>query len=257
MRPGSRRLRDPRGLTARPPARPPARSPARQAIAPFYVQLCVGGSGSALGILRVLRLARILRLFKLSRYSSGMRIFSRALSASAHALVLLLMFLAIAVVLFSSLIFFAERGEFDDQAGAWVVAGPDGTKAPSAFQSIPASSWWCIATLTTVGYGDVAPVTPTGKLIAAVTMLSGLLVLSLPMSVIGANFAAEMEAHQLEKACAGEGVDDLGALGAEPQAMTINVALLRQHLEAQIAETLQTVACAQSVGDEKGGKVVR
>lgn len=254
MRPAPRRLRDPRGLTTRPPVRPPA----RQAIAPFYVQLCVGGSGSALGILRVLRLARILRLFKLSRYSSGMRIFSRALSASAHALVLLLMFLAIAVVLFSSLIFFAERGEFDDQAGAWVVAGPDGTKAPSAFQSIPASSWWCIATLTTVGYGDVTPVTPTGKLIAAVTMLSGLLVLSLPMSVIGANFAAEMEAHQLEKACAGgEGVGDLGALGAEPQAVTINVALLRQHLEAQIAETLQTVACAQSVGDEKGGKVVQ
>jgi hypothetical protein len=69
----------------------------------------------------------------------------------------------------------------------------------SPFQSIPHTFWWCIVTITTVGYGDTYPVTWLGKIIGGLTMLMGILVLAFPISLLGANFTDQWKAAAKEK----------------------------------------------------------
>jgi hypothetical protein len=90
-------------------------------------------------------------------------------------------------VLFATLIYTFESGVYDEYRRQYVRE--DGTVSP--FESIPGSIWWTIVTMTTVGYGDQFPVTAPGKVIAVLTMFSGLVVLSLPITIIGANFDDE------------------------------------------------------------------
>jgi len=153
----------------------------------------------------MLRLGRAFRLIKLSRYSVGFQIVKNALSASSDALQLFFMMLILVMMVFSSCIYYCERGEWSDASqqyfrtsemdsygGADVInrLPPEGT-GPSPFQSIPHSFWWCMVTLTTVGYGDVVPVTHVGQVVGGITMLVGLVMLALPLSIIGTNFIEE------------------------------------------------------------------
>ena len=95
------------------------------------------------------------------------------------------------LVLFSTIIYFFEGprlgSTYDPTRKQWVRV--DGS--PSPFESIPASMWWCLVTMTTVGYGDVYPVTFIGQLTAMLVMFWGLVVLSLPITIVGANFDEE------------------------------------------------------------------
>ena len=215
------------------------------AILPFYLDMFLSpDAGSGLAVVKIVRLSRVLRMFKLSRYSKGMRIFLGAITRSSEALVMLIMFMSLGVVLFGSLMYYAERGEFDPEAKVWILRGQ-----PSQFQSIPHSFWWCIATMTTVGYGDISPVTPLGKSIASATMISGLLVLSLPMSVIGANFGNEMERvekEEREKALEEEGAFlENNGLQSVPSDPSKTLDLLRARLAAQIqAAVLESLESA-------------
>ncbi len=125
----------------------------------------------SLSIIRVVRLVRVFRIFKLSRHSSGLMILWKTLSASMRELQLLIFFLGISVVLFSSAIYFAEVDS-----------------SVSNFSSIPDAFWWAMTTLTGIGYGDFVPQTFAGKIVGAMCCLCSVLTITLTVPVIASNF---------------------------------------------------------------------
>jgi len=169
------------------------------AILPYYVDimfLIFTGAQNDLDIsfLRILRLGRAFRLVKLGRYSQGVRLVSNALAASMDAMNLFLLVLVLVVVVFSSAIYYTERGEWNENQQRYYRRDPITMQFeihPSTFQSIPSCFWWSITTLTTVGYGDMFPFTTEGKLMGTFTILVGLVMLALPLSILGTNFVEE------------------------------------------------------------------
>lgn len=149
------------------------------AILPYFVTLGTelakdndASPGTSLAIIRVIRLVRVFRIFKLSRHSKGLQILGQTLRASLRELGLLIFFLFIGVILFSSAIYFAESDYLD-----------------SSFVSIPHAFWWAVVTMTTVGYGDMYPETVWGKLVGSMCAIAGVLTISLPVPVIVSNFS--------------------------------------------------------------------
>ena len=135
--------------------------------APFYVEALLPPGSVDVTLLRVFRLLRLARIVKLAKHNEDMQLFGRVIGNSAMAIQVLIIFITVAVIIFGSLIYYAERGQFDSGADGWVRG--DGTLSP--FKSIPHSFWWCIVTMTTVGYGDMYPITPAGKIVGTVAML--------------------------------------------------------------------------------------
>ena len=175
------------------------------AILPWWIELLMpagsGSAGASLSALRLLRLVRVTRIFKLGKQAEAFRMFINVLANSLSAMKVLGVFMVLLITLFGSLIFAAEKGEWtvddDFPHGAFTRPTLDGRdREESPFRSIPFSFWWVIVTVTTVGYGDLYPTTGFGKFIGAVTMLTGILVLALPITVVGANFAHEYEVQE-------------------------------------------------------------
>lgn len=174
------------------------------AILPYYIDLVDTGDGFALGFLRVLRLARVFRIFKMGKYNKGMQLFSKVMVNSSPALRLLSFFSLIGMIVFGALVFAFEQGEWavteEHPEGAFLRPDVNGDLKPSPFKSIPSCFWWVIVTQTTVGYGDSYPTTEPGKVVGSICMVSGVLVLALPITIIGANFANEYAKIQAEEA---------------------------------------------------------
>eukprot|EP01063_Lacrimia_lanifica_P007655 TRINITY_DN14928_c0_g1_i1.p1 TRINITY_DN14928_c0_g1~~TRINITY_DN14928_c0_g1_i1.p1 ORF type:complete len:601 (+),score=192.92 TRINITY_DN14928_c0_g1_i1:124-1926(+) len=167
------------------------------AVVPFYVNLMMGLTGAGDGganeliILRVIRLTRVFRVFKLSKYNEGVQVVAISLRESTDAISLLMFLLVLTVVLFGSGVYFAEQGAatWDADNREWIrneeYGGPNVTHH---FESLPQGFWWCLVTVTTVGYGDKYPVTVFGYLIASGAMFAGLLIVAFPIIIIGAKF---------------------------------------------------------------------
>jgi len=172
------------------------------ALLPFWIEIGIHKTDIAsLGAIRVVRLFRVFRIFKFGRYSKNTRLLSETFRRSLDAFGLLVFILIMGVILFSSALFYAEQiGEtYSHDDRVW-IRDIDDTKSP--FQSIPETFWWCVITLTTVGYGDVVPVTWLGKIVACLTALSGILVFAFPITILGATFNdvySEYKAYKEQK----------------------------------------------------------
>lgn len=138
-----------------------------------------------LGDLRVLRALRLLRLLKLGRYNAALQLLGRVLRRTQATLLTTLFLVLLALLLTASVLYYAEH---DAQ--------------PDKFSSIPASMWWAIATLTTTGYGDVAPVTAIGRLLGGATTIIGIGLVALPVGILASAFMEEIRESRTGAAAA-------------------------------------------------------
>ncbi|CAD7956640.1 unnamed protein product, partial [Amoebophrya sp. A120] len=137
---------------------------------------------SVLRILRVARLFRIFRLFRLSKYNTGFRVLAQTLLNSLPALQILLFFVGLGMVLFGSLVFYAEL--FDLYTEIRILQPLYAVRFPSILRAF----WWTIVTMTTVGYGDVVPQSVPGRMVGWLSMVTGIFLIALPVAIIGSNF---------------------------------------------------------------------
>lgn len=122
--------------------------------------------------LRFVVLMRLMRFLKIARYSPGFQSLLEAVRTERHALLACLVILGSTILISAGMLYVAEHNE-----------------QPDKFGSIPEAMWWAVATVTTVGYGDVVPVTTAGRIVGAVTMIAGLLMLALPAGIVATAFA--------------------------------------------------------------------
>jgi voltage-gated potassium channel len=139
------------------------------AIAPFYLQAVIPNLD--LRFVRALRLFRLFRIFKLGRWSSSFQTIVHVVKSRYEELAISMLIVAIATVLSGSVM--------------WMI---EAEAQPEHFRSIPAGIWWAIISITTIGYGDVAPITPLGKAVGGVIAVLGICIFALPVGVLGAGF---------------------------------------------------------------------
>jgi len=172
------------------------------AIIPWYLDIVLDalnteGDASFLGVLRVVRLVRVLRVFKMSRSFSGMLVLMRTVNRSMPAIFILFTLIIMFGLVFGTLIYLFEGGDFipvEGFPGEGQYLRSDGNESP--FTSIPVAIYWCMVTMSTVGYGDMYPINPVGYVVGSITIIGGLMVLSLPITIISANFDDEAREHQ-------------------------------------------------------------
>ncbi|HMI79839.1 MAG TPA: ion transporter [Ferruginibacter sp.] len=161
------------------------------AIIPGYLSLFFAGSQS-LVVLRALRLLRIFRIFKLSHYLSEMQFLGVAIKGSMRKISIFMMIVVTLVIIMGSVMYLVEDGK-------------------NGFDSIPESIYWAIVTITTVGYGDISPVTTLGKFVASMIMLMGYAIIAVPTGIVTTEMALAMrnkEHHQEAcPSCGKEGHD--------------------------------------------------
>jgi len=158
------------------------------AILPYYISLGMDSkTGSELTIVRILRLSRVSRLAKVGRHSSRLQDMITCIGSTSSELVLFFLITSVATILFGSAIFYAEKDQRDTD-----------------FISIPASLWWALITMTTVGYGDMVPETIAGKLIGGLCASIGVVLLAIPAGIFISEFMRIHEDRKREKST-GEG----------------------------------------------------
>jgi voltage-gated potassium channel len=135
-------------------------------------------------MLRMLRIMRIMRLAKLGRYSDSLQTLGRVVAGKKEQLISTVFILVILLIIASCLMYYAEN-----------------ETQPDHFSSIPAAMWWAVTTLTTVGYGDVFPLTTVGKLLGSVIAVLGIGMFALPTGILGAGFVEEMERRRQSRNC--------------------------------------------------------
>lgn len=151
------------------------------AIIPTYLQLLVPSAHFAI-IIRLLRVMRIFRVLKLVQYLKDSNMLMRSLYMARRKILIFFSMVAILVTIFG--------------ATLYVIEGPE-----NGFTSIPMSIYWAIVTITTVGYGDLYPVTALGKAVAALVMLLGYSILAVPTGIITAEMNQEMSSHRTLVKC--------------------------------------------------------
>lgn len=176
------------------------------AILPFYIYLLLPEPALSLLILRVFRALRLLRIFKLARYSPALNMLLSVIRKEAGVLTVA------ASILFLMLV-----------VGSWGIYVLEREVQPDSFGSIPDAMWWAIITLTTIGYGDVVPVTEGGRLFAGLVALVGVGMMALPAAILASGFYREAHGR------------------SETYKRAIEMALSSGHISAHEAGELETL----------------
>lgn len=154
------------------------------AILPFYLPFLIPID---LRVLRALRIIRLLRLFKINRYTTALKSVSMVFKSKANELMSSILVLAILMIIASVLMYNIEH-----------------TAQPDAFENAFSALWWAIATLTTVGYGDIYPVTVAGKILSSIIALLGIALVAVPTGIISAGFIEQLNKKNESKENQGE-----------------------------------------------------
>jgi len=160
-------------------------------IIPGYLSFFFAG-GQSLLVLRALRLLRIFRIFKLTHFLSEMQFLGVAIKGSIRKISIFMLIVLTLVIIMGSVMYLVEGGR-------------------NGFNSIPDSIYWAIVTITTVGYGDISPVTPLGKFVASVIMLMGYAIIAVPTGIVTTEMALAMKKKEQKQdvcpSCGREGHD--------------------------------------------------
>lgn len=153
------------------------------AIMPFYFPIVFHHTD--LLFLRTVRLFRLFRILKLERYSESLHMFAGVLKRRKEELLVAALGVVVLVVLSSGLLYLTEH---DAQ--------------PKQFSSVPQAMWWSVCTLTTIGYGDVTPITPAGKFLASLISFIGIAMVAVPTAILSAGFIEEIQHRkEITKVC--------------------------------------------------------
>lgn len=150
-------------------------------VLPTYLALIFPGANYTL-VVRLLRVLRIFRVLKLARYVSEANVLIRSLLLSRRKILVFFFVVLVLATIFGSIMY--------------VVEGPE-----NGFTSIPKSIYWTIVTITTVGYGDITPVTPLGQVVATIAMLTGYSIIAVPTGIVTAELAHEIHRERLGRIC--------------------------------------------------------
>lgn len=151
------------------------------AIIPFYLPMLIGFD---LRFIRILRLFRLVRILKISRYMHATKMIGNVFRSKREELIITLMLIFFLIIIVSSVMFYVEH-----------------ETQPDKFSSIPETMWWSVATLTTVGYGDVYPITTLGKTLASIIALLGIGMVALPAGILASGFSEELRKTKEHKHC--------------------------------------------------------
>ncbi len=152
------------------------------ALLPSYLSIFVVGAQSLL-VFRALRLLRVFRIFKLGQFLTEINFLTHALKGSLRKISIFLLTVLTITVILGSIMYLVEKKE-------------------NGFTNIPESIYWAIVTITTVGYGDISPITPIGKFVASVVMLIGYAIIAVPTGIITHDIAiAARQKKELPEVC--------------------------------------------------------
>lgn len=181
---------------------------------PLYVSW-VFGSARYLLVIRTFRLIRVFRIFKLFNFLQEGNLLLRSLAASSKKLIVFFLFVLIMVISLGTLMYMVE-----------------GQEPNSPFTDIPTSIYWAVVTMTTVGYGDIAPITMLGRFLAAIVMLLGYTIIAVPTGIVSASMVEESHKKTLRHCpnCGKSAHDDQAAYchacGAELEVQQGNSSIL-------------------------------
>jgi len=153
------------------------------AIAPFYAYLLLQTFGVDLRMMRLLRLFRLLRVLKATRYLMAWQLFADVLRARREEMLITTGMMLFLLILTSCLVYFVEH-----------------PAQPERFSDIPTAMWWAVATLTTVGYGDLYPVTGLGRILGAIAAILGVGLFALPAGILGSGFVEAIQKRKSDSA---------------------------------------------------------
>lgn len=155
------------------------------AVLPFYLPMVVSLRGVDTRFIRILRLFRLFRVFKLGRYSEAFKTFAKVFKEKREELLTVVFIIAVSLLVISCLMYHVER-----------------EAQPDKFSSIFTTMWWGVATLTTVGYGDIYPVTGLGKILSSIIAVLGIGIFALPTGILASGFADEIrKKHEKPSVC--------------------------------------------------------